>query len=245
MQPPYYFITKDGKSKILWQLQDYHSKDGAIKREDIENAKQGSLLKTAYKRDALIFRPNTIEIIEGFKRGPQSILLKDAYYIIGRLGITKDSVVLDAGTGSGSMAAFFALYAKSVITFELKPEFFEVARKNLERLKFDNITAINDSIENLKEHTIEQFDAALIDLPKPWEIIGLLYDSLKEDAWVCFYLPNMTQVSELSAALEGKFYQMETVEIMKRDWNVRGMIAKPQKEILHTAFLVFARKLQS
>jgi len=245
MEPPYYFLTKDGKSKILWQVQDYHNKDGAIKKEDIEAAKNGSQLKTAYKRDALIFAPDRIELIEGFKRGPQSVLLKDAMYIIGRLGITKESIVLDAGTGSGSMAAYLSLYAKKVISFEIKEEFLTIAKKNLEKINADNIEIINDSVENIKKHSSEKFDAVFLDVTRPWEMLDLIYDSLKEGAYACFYLPNMTQATEIANALGEKFHQMETVEMIKRDWNIGGRVAKPEKDLLHTAFLMFARKLQS
>ena len=66
--------------------------------------------------------------------------------IAAETGIGKDSVVLDAGSGSGALALYLANIAKKVVTCEVKEEHYEIVRQNIEFMGFNNITQIKQSI---------------------------------------------------------------------------------------------------
>lgn len=55
--------------------------------------------------------------------------------------ITRESIVLDVGTGCGYMAAVIASIAKQVCTLECIPELAEMAARHFESLGIDNIDA--------------------------------------------------------------------------------------------------------
>ncbi len=246
MNPPYYFITEKGKSKIYFEIKDYQGKEGIIKKEIIKKATSGTILKTHLDKKIIIYEANYKDIIENFKRGPQTIILKDASYIILN-SIDKNKTVLEAGTGTGSMTAYFSLYSKKVLSFEERKEFYELAKKNLEQYnykkEFKNYKIINDNIKNVKKHTKEKFDVLFLDLPNPKEILPYIEENLKEDTTIICYLPNITQMVETTNYLREKnYYIQETLEIIKRNWTFKGRISKPEKDLLHTAFLLFAKK---
>ena len=52
------------------------------------------------------------------KRGPQVVLPKDIGMIIAYTGVGKESVCVDAGTGSGWLAISLARIAKEVTTYD-------------------------------------------------------------------------------------------------------------------------------
>ncbi len=246
MIPPYYFITDKGKTKVFFKVEDYHGKEGMIRKEFIKKAKSGEILKTHLDKKLIVYSAFYKDIIESFVRGPQTIILKDASYIILN-SIDKTKSVLEAGTGSGSMTAFFSLYSKKVVSFEERKEFYELSKKNLElynyKGEFDNFVLINDNIRNVKNYTGEKFDVIFLDLPNPKEILSYLEKNMKEDTLIICYLPNVSQMIETTNYLREKdYYIQETLELIKRNWVFKGRISKPEKDLLHTAFLLFSKK---
>jgi tRNA A58 N-methylase Trm61 len=131
MDPPYYFVFPKLRSRVFFERADYHAKDGIIRAEAIGEADSGDELTTHLGVKARIYHATATDVIESFSNGPQNITLKDAAYIIGRCGVMRDSRVIEAGTGSGSLTAFLSLYAKRVVSFELRDDFAQLARKNL------------------------------------------------------------------------------------------------------------------
>jgi protein-L-isoaspartate(D-aspartate) O-methyltransferase len=76
-------------------------------------------------------------------------------------GVNRDSIVLEVGTGSGYQAAVLAELVHHVYTIEIIEVLGVQARKNLERLGYDNVTVmIGDGYHGWKEHA--PFDAILV-----------------------------------------------------------------------------------
>ena len=64
------------------------------------------------------------------------------------LQLTKTDKVLEVGTGSGYQTAILSVLAREVYTIEIVPELGEVARANLERLGYSNVsTKIGDGYQ--------------------------------------------------------------------------------------------------
>jgi len=244
MEAPYFFYTKDGKTKIFHSLAKYEGKDGIITIEEIENAEDGQRLQTHLDKSLIIYSANPIDIIENFRRGPQTIILKDASYIISKASVNKNSIILEAGTGSGSMTAYFALHSKKVYSFELREEFMEISRKNLNRINqnplFGEIELINDDVQYANKYINEKVDVIFLDMPEPWNYFSILKSLLNQNGIIVCYVPNVTQALECANSLN-EFIIEESCEIILRNWKFLGRIAKPEKDLLHTAFLVFAR----
>lgn len=248
MQPPYYLVFPRRRSRVLYALADYHGKEGIVRREAIEAAESGDELETHLHQHARIFHATATDVIESFRNGPQNITLKDAAYIIGRCGITRSSKVVEAGTGSGSLTAFLALYAGTVVSFEMREEFHDIAEENLKRLDTIDpnaeIELVHAPLEEAPERLADRrgsFDACVLDMPEPWTCYAAARELLRPGGLLVCYVPNATQASRCAAEAAG-FEPLENVELIRREWRFTERIAKPTKDVMHTAFLLFFRK---
>ena len=77
------------------------------------------------------------------------------------LHVSKSSVVLEVGTGSGYQAAILAYCVKQVYSIEIIKELGEEARARLQRLGYPNVEVrIGDGYKGWKEHA--PFDAIIV-----------------------------------------------------------------------------------
>ncbi|MCM8831427.1 MAG: methyltransferase domain-containing protein [Candidatus Omnitrophica bacterium] len=181
--------------------------------------------------------------LKKLKRGPQITLPKDASIIIGFCPITKESIVGDVGTGSGYFAILVSAVAKKVISYEKNEEFAKLAKKNIEKLKIQNIEIrIRDVLKDGFDE--KNFDVIFLDLPNSHLVIKNAIDSLKNDGVLVGYFPHMEQLKEfvLKAREYGweKYYATETIE---RRILVRKFGTRPENiGLVHSGYLVFIQK---
>ena len=77
------------------------------------------------------------------------------------LQLAKTDKVLEVGTGSGYQAAILSVLAREVYTIEIEPELGKLARANLERLGYSNVsTKIGDGYQGWADHA--PFDAIIV-----------------------------------------------------------------------------------
>lgn len=182
------------------------------------------------------------EIYRKMKRGPQVILPKDIGIIIAYSGIGKESICVDAGTGSGWLSASLARIAKEVYSYETRPEFIAIAEKNKAMLSLDNLTIKNKDV--LKRIDEKDVDLVTLDMPNSEKALKNAYKALRTGGTVFGYLPHTEQVSKFVTQLNKLgFAEAHTVEVIVRDMLVREEGVRPStKGIWHTAYLTFARK---
>lgn len=222
---------------------DYHCKEGIIKEEDI-NTK--NLVISTLRKEFYVFEANKFDYYNKIKRGPQILIPKDIGYIIARTGIDKNSVVVEAGGGSGGITSYFSRICKEVHTYELEEANCKIIEKNIEYLGLDNVNLING---NLKDYIVkeENVDLLFLDMPNPIEVLEENVRCVKLGCYIVCYLPSISQISELDKwiyeNISDSLYIEEISEVSVRNWKVKGFISRPEhkKEIDHTAFLVFIR----
>ncbi|MBI2656191.1 methyltransferase domain-containing protein [Candidatus Woesearchaeota archaeon] len=239
-------ITKQGKKFYAKNLDgDLHTQYGFIKKEDLKKAKEGSLLKSNTSKEFFIFSPFFIDLYRKIKRDAQIIPLKDIGLIIAEAGINKESKVLDAGSGSGALACFLASIAKEVATYEIREDFIEIVKSNLEFLGLKNVKIRNKDI--YKEIEDKNIDAIILDVPEPWLAIENCSKALKPGGFLVSYSPSVPQVIDFvnAARKNESFVYLKTIEIIEREWEVEERRVRPKsKGIGHSGFLSFARKVQ-
>ncbi|HUB92383.1 MAG TPA: methyltransferase domain-containing protein [Candidatus Saccharimonadales bacterium] len=176
------------------------------------------------------------------KRGPQVILPKDIGIIMAYSGVNKNSVCVDAGTGSGWLAVGLAMVCKQVYSYELREDFIAIAEKNKQMLGLDNITFKNKDV--LKKIDEKDVDLVTLDLPGSEKALKNAYKALKPGGMVVGYLPHTEQVKAFVEKLNKTgFSDAHTVEVIVRDLLVRKEGVRPTNTGLwHTAYLTFARK---
>ena len=239
-------ITKQGKKFYAKNLnEDLHTQYGFIKKEDLSKAKEGTILKSNTNKEFSFFVPYFIDLYRKIKRDAQIIPLKDIGIIIAETGINKKSRILDAGSGSGALACFLAAIAKEVITYEIREDFIEIVKSNIEFLGIKNIKVKNKDI--YKEIDDKNIDAIILDLPEPWNAIENCSKALKFGGFLISYSPSVPQVADFVNAVRKNedFVYIKTVEIIEREWEIEERRVRPKsKGIGHSGFLSFGRKVK-
>ncbi|AJF61725.1 TPA: methyltransferase domain-containing protein [Candidatus Woesearchaeota archaeon] len=221
---------------------DVHTNFGLIKAEDIKKAKAGEIVKSNKGIEFTVFDADFIDFYHRIKRGPQIIPRKDIGLIIAEAGLNKNSVVIESGSGSGGLGCFLAKICKKVYSYEIREDFYNIAKKNVEYLGIKNLSLKNrDAKEGFSE---KNADTVILDLPDPWELIEAAKKSLKPGGFLISYSPTIPQVMDFVNTLDESFAYLKTSEIIEREWEVKERKVRPRSQAIgHSGFITFARKL--
>jgi tRNA (adenine57-N1/adenine58-N1)-methyltransferase catalytic subunit len=176
------------------------------------------------------------------KRGPQVVLPKDIGMIIAYTGVGKESVCVDAGAGSGFLAIALGNVCKSVVSYEWRPDFAELAGKNAKRSGIAGIEIKQKSIfDGIDEREV---DLVTLDLADSEKAVPHAFAALKKGGYAVGYLPHAEQVKKFTMACkEAGFSDAFCIESIVREILVRDAGVRPANMgLTHTAYLVFAKK---
>lgn len=176
------------------------------------------------------------------KRGPQVVLPKDIGMILAYSGVGKESACVDAGAGSGWLAISLANVSKSVVSYEVREEFAELAEKNAKRAGVSNLQIKRKSVlEGIDE---KEVDLVTLDLANSDAAVAHAHGALKKGGMLAGYLPHVEQARKFVEACKAAgFSEISTIESMVREYLVREAGMRPENTgLTHTAYLVFAKK---
>ncbi|MDD5317787.1 MAG: tRNA methyltransferase [Candidatus ainarchaeum sp.] len=183
------------------------------------------------------------EIFRKLKRGPQVTLPKDFGMIVAFTGVGRDSACVDAGAGSGWLAIGLGNVAKKVTSYEWRDDFACLAEENVKRAGLEKRVKIKrkNVFEGIEE---EELDLVTLDLADSDKAVPHAFKALKAGGYLVGYLPHAEQVQRfVKAAREAGFKEDFAVEAIVREMLVRDAGFRPENMgLMHTAYLVFARK---
>ncbi|MBN1503018.1 methyltransferase domain-containing protein [Candidatus Woesearchaeota archaeon] len=222
---------------------DFHTQYGFVKSKDLVEAKNGDKLVSNTGRDFFIFAPSFIDSYSKIKRGAQIIPLKDIGLIIAETGVNKDSIVLDAGSGSGALCCFLANLCKKVYSYEIRDDFFNIVKRNIDFLGLENIELKKKDIYSGIDE--KELDLIVLDLPEPWKVIGHASKSLKVGGFLVNYSPTIPQTADFVNALTDSFVHVKTVEVIEREWEIKQRKVRPlSRGIGHSGFVSVVRRVR-
>ncbi len=224
---------------------DYHTEFGSIKKSDLAKP-DGSVLKSNKSSEFVIFSPSFIDLYKRISRGAQTVPLKDIGLIIAETGLNRESTVLDSGAGSGALSCALANIAKKVTTYEIREDFFEIVKSNIDFLGLTNIELKMGSIYEADHIPEKNVDLMTLDVPEPWLAIKTAENAVKPGGFLVAYSPSVPQVMDFSEKLREseKFIILKTVEVMEREWEIDKRKVRPiSKSTIHSGFMTFARKI--
>jgi len=225
-----YLVTAENKK--------FSTQYGQIDLGKLIGKKFGTKIKSHMGEKFVVVEPSTPDILRKIKRAPQIITFKDAGSIISLAGLNKNSVVVEAGGGSGNLTIMLAGICKKVHTYEIREDFHKVVKENLEKNKIKNVVLKNSSVAKCKEREV---DAVILDLGEPEEFIETARKALKPGGYLIIYSPVIEQLQRVDLS---KFTQVKTIENILREWDIGNNKTRPKTRMLgHTAFLTFARKI--
>jgi tRNA (adenine57-N1/adenine58-N1)-methyltransferase len=227
----------------------YHTHRGAVPHDDLIGLPDGSVVTSAGGTAYLALRPLLADYVLSMPRGAQVIYPKDAAQIVAMGDVFPGARVLEAGAGSGALTCSLLRAVGAggqVISYELRPDFAEVARRNVEAFfggPQDNWSLHTGDVAQCPE---KGFDRIILDMLTPWAVLDLVERALVPGGVFIGYVATTPQLSELVEALRsrGGFTEPRAWESLVRDWHADGLAVRPDhRMIAHTAFLVSARRL--
>lgn len=250
-------VLKNNKHKHLAVLKDdqeFVSQNGVIKFNDIRELP--STVTSSKNHEYYVYIPSFDEFILLMKRGPQIIYPKDIGAILIAGNISKNSNILEIGTGSGALTLYLNLILDQksrLFTLDENEKNQRRAQKTIERFvassKINNLVDVNYINSKLSAFAFndlaDKVDTIITDIPEPWEFF--LKNQIKQNLnWVS-YLPSISQVEKIVTKLrENNFVNIKITETLNREWIVEKKILRPKNEMVgHTGFVVGARYLSS
>ena len=250
-------VLKNNKHKHLAVLKDdqeFVSQNGVIKFNDIRELP--STVTSSKNHEYYVYIPSFDEFILLMKRGPQIIYPKDIGAILIAGNISKNSNILEIGTGSGALTLYLNLILDKksrLFTLDENEKNQRRAQKTIERFvassKINNLVDVNYINRKLSDFAFsdlaDKVDTIITDIPEPWEFF--LKNQIKQNLnWVS-YLPSISQVEKIVTKLrENNFVNLKITETLNREWIVDKKIVRPKNEMVgHTGFVVGARYLSS
>ncbi|MCS6907900.1 MAG: tRNA (adenine-N1)-methyltransferase [Anaerolineales bacterium] len=222
-----------------------HTHHGVIAHDDLIGVPWGSEVQSHTGHRYLLLKPTLHDLLLETKRNTQIVYPKDIGYILLRMGIGEGQTILEAGTGSGALTSAFAWFvgkSGKVISYDVRSDVQNLARKNLERLGLEErvVLKTKDIGFGFDE---KDADALFLDLPNPFDYVEQVSHALKPGGNFGAILPTTNQVQKLLAALQAHHFGfLEVCEILIRYYRPFAEKLRPvDRMVAHTGFLVFAR----
>lgn len=226
------------------QLQTHR---GIIYHDDLIGKPWGSEIFSHLGKPFYLFQPSLSDLILNIRRTTQIIFPKDVGYILVKMGIMPGQTVVEAGTGSGALTTALAFAVGStgqVVTYEIRSEMIELARRNLEAFGLAERTIFKhrDIRDGFDETNVP---ALFMDIPRPQDYLTQVRATLSPGGFFGCILPTTNQVSELLTALHREnFAFVEVCELLLRFYKPAAERLRPtDRMVAHTGYLVFARPI--
>ena len=218
---------------------------GILDLSKLKKKKYGDVIKTHKGKEYTVLRPTLIDMFEKImKRVPQIITPKDAAMILAETGLRNDSVVIDAGTGSGFLAMFLANYLSKgkVISYEKNEDFIRVAEENVKQAGLKNIVLKKKDVR--KGFDEKDVDMVVLDLKQPEKVVDHAYSSLKTGGFLVVYSPTVEEMLKVVKKMKKLGFRIKIVENIVREWQSLKTTRPKTLGVMHTGFLIFGRKVK-
>jgi tRNA (adenine57-N1/adenine58-N1)-methyltransferase len=201
---------------------------------------------TAY----LALRPLLSDFVLSMPRGAQVVYPKDAGQIVQMADIFPGAHGVEAGVGACALSMSLLRAVGDggrLSSYERRPEFAEIAVKNVQRFFGAPHPAWSVAVGDLATALDEtDVDRVVLDMLAPWEGPDAVSRALRPGGLVCCYVATTTQLSNTVEALRahGTFTEPQSWESIVRGWHVEGLAVRPEHRMVgHTGFLCTSRRL--
>ena len=186
------------------------------------------------------------DLFEHFERTGAPMMPRDVGLVMGLTGVGSGDRVLDAGTGTGVLAAYLGRAGAEVTSFERDPEFAEVARENMAMAGVENRVEVQtgDLTDHLDELAGESFDVLTLDTEDAASVVERAPTLLIRGGFVAVYSPFVeSSRAVVEAAREVGLTEIETLETIQREMDFDDRGSRPSTAgVGHTGYLTIARR---
>ncbi len=225
------------------------SRLGQILHDNMIGKSYGGWISTNLGKKFCMLRPNVQEFSRRVRRQTQILYPKDIGFILVSLNIFPGALVVECGTGSGSLTSVLAHFVGDegkVVSYERREEFSLLAKRNCEKWEIAHRVEfkVRDIADGFDERNA---DALFLDLPNPWDYIEQTKAALAPGNRLGILVPTTNQLEKVIDGLEtNSFADIQIVEIMLRHYKVNSRRIRPEDRMIgHTGYLVFASSVEA
>lgn len=229
-----YFVKPEG---------EMHTDLGIIKLDELKTKNFGDTICSHLGAEFVIHKPRAPDFFIHAKRSGAPMMPKDIGVIISNTGLCSSDHVLDAGTGSGILAIYLGGIARKVVTYEVREEFMEIARKNIALTGLSNIECRHGDIVEEIRTLDEKFDIITLDAIAAAQVIPGVPDVLYPGGFLVAYSPFFEQAKEIREAIgKTNLIEVKTIETLEREISFTDRGTRPATtRVGHTGFITIAR----
>lgn len=222
---------------------------GTLPHAEIIGIDEGATVRTSKGTTLVVMRPRLADHVLLMKRGAAVMYPKDAGALITWADIAPGCVVLEAGTGSGALTIALSRAVGThgrVISVDRREDHLVHATRLVESFLGSlppNVEFVLGDVEEVLG--ARSPDRVVLDMPEPWNVVGIAADALPGGGGFACYVPNVPQVQRVRDALwDSRAYtSTETFEVMMRGWTIDDRSVRPDHRMIgHTGFLTVSRR---
>ena len=228
----------------------FHTHRGGIGHDDLIGGPEGVVVHSTGGTPYVVLRSQLEDFILSMPRGAAVVYPKDAARIVMAAGLRPGSRVLEAGAGSGALTCALLTAvgdSGSVQSWERRPEFADVARRNVREWFGGEPPAWDLRVGDLREaEESSGRDAVVLDMLDPWEHLATAARVLRPGGTLVAYVATTTQLSRVAEDVraQGGWTEPRAEESLVRTWHLEGLAVRPDHRMIgHTGFLLVSRRL--
>lgn len=220
-----------------------HTDLGVIDLDELRNRSFGDTIRSHLGAEFIIQKPKAPDFFKYAKRTGAPMMPKDIGIIISRTGLCSSDHVLDAGTGSGILAIYLGGIAEKVVTYEIREEFIDVARRNIYLAGLSNVELRHGNISEKIEGLDEKFDVITLDTMDASKVIPHIHRVINPGGYLAAYSPFFEQAKEIREAIDKTgFTEVTTIETIEREISFTDRGTRPStSRVGHTGFITIGR----
>eukprot|EP00033_Pygsuia_biforma_P001312 GCRY01001486.1.p1 GENE.GCRY01001486.1~~GCRY01001486.1.p1 ORF type:complete len:304 (-),score=78.37 GCRY01001486.1:283-1194(-) len=229
----------------------YNGKRGSFHHDDIIGTPYGKKVTARTSKGWLFLLSPSPELwTASMKTRTQILFVADISMVCMYFDLKPGSVVVESGTGSGSLTHALArgvAPSGHVYTFEFNEFRANEARADFERHGFGDLVTVTHRDVLSDGFTLEDgraleniADGVFLDLPSPWIAVEAASKALKTLGVMCSFSPCIEQVQRTCALLHSKgFLDIRTIECLLRRQEVQEVAATHSPELKEFVKLPF------
>ena len=239
-----YLLVHDDREYLRAPGDELHTDLGVL---DIpEDVEPGAVLETHLGEPFVVRRLRGPDLFNHFERTGAPMMPRDIGLVIGHTGIAAGDRVLDAGTGTGVLAAYLGRCGADVTSYEIDADFAAVARENMRLAGVEGSVDVRsgDLTEHLDAAAADgPFDAITLDTGDAADVVAAAPDLLAPGGHVAVYSPFVEQSRAATrTAQDVGLVDVATVETIQREMDFGDRGSRPSTAgVGHTGYLTFAR----
>ena len=237
----YLFVHED-REYLLGPGERFESDLGIL--EVPEDIAPGDVVETHLGTAFTVRRLRGPDLFAHLERTGAPMMPRDVGLVVGKTGVATGDRVLDAGTGTGILSAYMGRMGAAVVTYEIDPDFAEVARQNMA------IAGVGDAVEVRTGDVTDDldslsgFDVVTLDTGDAPTVVERAPTLLGRGGSLAVYSPFVENTREaVAAAREVGLEGIETLDTIQREMDFDDRGSRPSTGgVGHTGYLTFARR---